>query len=51
MYAWIWRKLPFGRRGKLVVSVALIAVAVVLLWFVVFPLVEPLLDGSQATVG
>lgn len=51
MYAWIWRKLPFGRRGKLVVSVALVVGAVALLWFVVFPLVGPMLDGSPATVG
>lgn len=51
MYAWIWRRLPFGLRGKVVVSVALIAGAAALLWFVVFPLIEPILDGTQATVG
>ncbi|MFE9694652.1 hypothetical protein [Micromonospora sp. NPDC005806] len=51
MYAWIWRKLPFGMAGKLVGSVLLAAAAVALLWFVVFPWAEPLLpfDDVQVT--
>ncbi|MFY1635274.1 hypothetical protein ACN27F_18700 [Solwaraspora sp. WMMB335] len=53
MYAWIWRKLPFGLAGKLVGSVLLAGVAVALLWFVVFPWAEPLLpfDDVQVTDG
>jgi len=50
MYAWIWRMLPFGLRGKIVVSVALIAVAAVFLWFVVFPMVEPILPFDDVLV-
>lgn len=51
MYAWIWRKLPFGLPGKLVGSLVLIAAAVTLLWLVVFPWAEPLLpfDDVQVT--
>ncbi|GIM83778.1 hypothetical protein [Salinispora arenicola] len=51
MYAWIWRKLPFGLPGKLAGSVLLAAVTVTLLWFVVFPWAEPLLpfDDVQVT--
>ncbi|WP_329105641.1 hypothetical protein OG792_33185 [Micromonospora sp. NBC_01699] len=51
MYAWIWRRLPFGLVGKLVGSVALTAATVALLWYVVFPWAEPLLpfDDVQVT--
>ncbi|SCE69000.1 hypothetical protein GA0074695_0335 [Micromonospora viridifaciens] len=51
MYAWIWRKLPFGLVGKLIGSLLLTAAAVALLWFVVFPWAEPLLPffDSQVT--
>ncbi|MDG4762958.1 hypothetical protein O7632_02350 [Solwaraspora sp. WMMD406] len=49
MYAWIWRKLPFGLPGKVIGSAVLAGLAVALLWFVVFPWAEPLLpfDDSQ----
>ncbi|MEV1146449.1 hypothetical protein [Micromonospora sp. NPDC049799] len=51
MYAWIWRKLPFGLPGKLVGSLLLATAAVALLWYVVFPWAEPLLpfDDVQVT--
>lgn len=51
MYAWIWRKLPFGLVGKLGGSVLLAAATVALLWYVVFPWAEPLLpfDDVQVT--
>lgn len=51
MYAWIWRKLPFGLPGKLAGSVLLATAAVALLWYVVFPWAEPLLpfDDVQVT--
>ncbi|MET7751730.1 hypothetical protein [Micromonospora sp. NPDC005367] len=51
MYAWIWRKLPFGVVGKLTGSVLLAAATVALLWYVVFPWAEPLLpfDDVQVT--
>jgi len=43
MYAWIWRKLPFGLYGKLGGSLLLASLFGVLLWFWVFPAVEPAL--------
>ncbi|MFF4877301.1 hypothetical protein [Micromonospora sp. NPDC000668] len=51
MYAFIWRKLPFGLAGKLTGSVLLAAAAVALLWYVAFPWAEPLLpfDDVQVT--
>ena len=53
MYGWIWRKLPFGTPGKLVGSLVLAAAAVALLWYVVFPAVDPHLpfnnDGQVTT--
>jgi hypothetical protein len=51
MYAWIWRKLPFGLPGKIIGSLALITATGALLWYVVFPWAEPLLpfDDVQVT--
>ncbi|SCL38538.1 hypothetical protein GA0074692_5046 [Micromonospora pallida] len=51
MYAWIWRKLPFGFPGKLIGSLLLASTMVALLWYVVFPWAEPLLpfDDVQVT--
>jgi hypothetical protein len=40
MYAWIWRKLPFGLYGKIAGSVLLTMGFGLLLWFVVFPRIE-----------
>ncbi|MET0416323.1 MAG: hypothetical protein ABW022_09910 [Actinoplanes sp.] len=51
MYAWIWRKLPFGLWGKLTGSVVLIAASAALLWFVVFPWATPLLPFDDVQVG
>ncbi|MFY1674455.1 hypothetical protein ACN27G_31665 [Plantactinospora sp. WMMB334] len=51
MYAWIWRRLPFGVPGKLIGSLLITASALALLWYVVFPWAEPLLpfDDVQVT--
>jgi len=51
MYEWIWRRLPFDLTGKIITSIVLIAAAVALLWFWIFPVVEPLLpfDDVQIT--
>ncbi|MFS8478323.1 MAG: hypothetical protein FWJ93_05015 [Micromonosporaceae bacterium] len=43
MYAWIWRKLPFGLPGKIIGSLVLALGAAALLWYVVFPRIEPIL--------
>jgi hypothetical protein len=51
MYAWIWRKLPFGVWGKLTGSLALAAATTALLWFVVFPWATPLLPFDDVQVG
>ncbi|GIJ27745.1 hypothetical protein Vqi01_29070 [Micromonospora qiuiae] len=50
MYAWIWRKLPFGLPGKLVGSLLLATTMVALLWYVVFPWAEPLLPFTGSDV-
>jgi len=51
MYGWIWRRLPFGRPGKLIGSALLIIVAVAVLWFWVFPAAEPLLPFDDVQVS
>ncbi|MBQ0990669.1 hypothetical protein [Micromonospora sp. H61] len=50
MYAFIWRKLPFGVVGKLTGSVLLVAATVALLWYVAFPWAEPLLPFDDVQV-
>jgi hypothetical protein len=50
VYTWIWRRLPGGLPGKLVGSLLLVTAAVLLLFFVVFPAVEPLLPFNDVTV-
>ena len=51
MYAWIWRKLPFGLPGKLTGSIVLVAAVTALLWYVVFPWATPLLPFDDVQVG
>jgi hypothetical protein len=41
VYAWIWRLLPFGRPGRLAGSALLVLAAAALLWYLVFPAVDP----------
>ncbi|HVF21190.1 MAG TPA: hypothetical protein VNA14_13250 [Mycobacteriales bacterium] len=50
MYAWIWRRLPGGLAGKLLGSALLLAAALALLFFVVFPWAEPRLPFNDVTV-
>ena len=50
MYSWIWRHLPGGTASRTVLSLVLIAAAVGLLLFVVFPWVEPRLPFNDVTV-
>jgi hypothetical protein len=47
MYAWIWRRIPFGLRGKLAASTLVVAAITALLWFVVFPVVEPIMPFNN----
>jgi len=51
MYAWLWRKLPFGLWGKLTGSLALVTMVGALLWYVVFPWATPLLPFDDVQVG
>jgi hypothetical protein len=50
VYGWIWRTLPGGLPGKLAGCAVLLTAAVALLFFVVFPAVEPLLPFGDVTV-
>jgi hypothetical protein len=51
MYAWIWRKLPGGWPGKLLGSLALLAGVLALLFYVVFPFVQPRLPWNHVEVS
>ncbi len=51
MYAWIWRRLPFGLPGRIIGSLLLVAAVAALLWFVVFPRIDPLLPFNDVQVG
>jgi hypothetical protein len=50
VYAWVWRKLPFGLPGKVIGSVVLVAAVGLLLWYVVFPAVEPYLPFNDSVL-
>lgn len=50
MYGWIWRRLPGGLPGKLTGSLLLVLTVAVLLLFVVFPWLEPMLPLHRVTV-
>jgi hypothetical protein len=51
VYGWLWRKLPGGFAGKASGCVALFVGALALLFFVVFPWVEPRLPWNDVTVN
>lgn len=50
MYVWLWRRLPGGLPGKLAGSGVLLLAALALLFYVVFPWVEPKLPYNNVTV-
>jgi hypothetical protein len=51
MYGWIWRRLPGGNPARKGLAAAALAVATVaMLWFWVFPAVEPHVPIDQGTV-
>ncbi|HEV2088034.1 MAG TPA: hypothetical protein VGR21_06960 [Cryptosporangiaceae bacterium] len=50
MYGWIWRTLPGPTPVRAVCALILLAGALALLWFVVFPWAEPLLPFGDVTV-
>ncbi|HET7310276.1 MAG TPA: hypothetical protein VFJ17_03025 [Mycobacteriales bacterium] len=51
MYVWIWRRLPGGLPGKLAGSLVLLAAALALLFFLVFPWAERRLPFQDITVN
>ncbi|GAA3121477.1 hypothetical protein AB0K18_43415 [Nonomuraea sp. NPDC049421] len=50
MYAWLWRKLPGRPPARLLTAAVLVLAAVALLWYVVFPLMEPAVTLDEVTV-
>lgn len=50
MYGWIWRHLPGPLAAKLVISIVLVVGIVALLFFVIFPWLDPLLPFNQVSV-
>lgn len=51
MYSWLWRHLPGPLLARMLQALVLFAGAVVVLFFVVFPRIEPLLPYSDVTVN
>lgn len=51
MYVWIWRRVPGGLPGKLLGCVVMLAAAVALLFYVVFPRIEGVLPWNDVTVS
>ncbi|GGM50863.1 hypothetical protein ACFFX1_34685 [Dactylosporangium sucinum] len=51
MYAWIWRHIPFRQwQLKALVSLVLLGAVGALLWYQLFPAVEPLLPFDDVQV-
>ncbi|PRX47783.1 hypothetical protein B0I33_105365 [Prauserella shujinwangii] len=51
MYGWIWRHLPGPLAVRVALAALLVAGAVALLMFVVFPWAEPLLPFNDVAVN
>jgi hypothetical protein len=51
MYTWLWRKLPGGLPGKIAGCTVLALAVVALLFYVVFPWVDPRLPFNQVTIN
>nr|WP_169806440.1 hypothetical protein [Herbidospora sakaeratensis] len=51
MYAFIWRRLPGNRAAKLVGTLLLLGLAGLVLWYGVFPWLEPRVALDEVTVG
>ncbi|NRQ31578.1 hypothetical protein HII36_06940 [Nonomuraea sp. NN258] len=50
MYGWLWRRLPGDTRTKLATAAVLVVAAGAVLWYVVFPLLEPVVTLDEVTV-
>ncbi|WP_433436075.1 hypothetical protein [Nonomuraea sp. CA-141351] len=49
MYAWLWRNLPGTTWAKLLTAAVLVLATVAVLWYVVFPLMEPMVTLDEVT--
>lgn len=50
MYGWLWHRLPGNTVTRVATCAVLVAVAAAVLWYGVFPLVEPLVTLDEVTV-
>jgi hypothetical protein len=51
MYAWLWRHLPGNTVERTCVMLAAVIIVGLLLWYFLFPWVEPKLQFDHGTVG
>ena len=51
MYGWLWRHLPGGTAERAGLALAVAVILGVVLWYIVFPWVEPKLQYDHGTVG
>jgi hypothetical protein len=51
MYGWIWRHLPGPVAVRVTLAVVLLCGVVALLFFVIFPVLDPLLPFNDVTTG
>lgn len=51
MYGWIWRLLPGNLAVRVCTAAVLAGLVLALLWFVVFPWLEPRILFDLTTVG
>lgn len=51
MYAWLWRHLPGPVAVRAAIAVVLVCGVVALLFFVVFPWLDPMLPFDAGTTG
>lgn len=50
MYGWLWKKLPGSLGARLLLALALTGLAGAVLWYAVFPLLEPAVTLDEVTV-
>ncbi|MGW4794782.1 hypothetical protein [Nonomuraea sp. MG754425] len=50
MYAWLWRMLPGRPLTRALTAAVLVAVVGAVLWYAVFPLLEPAVTLDEVTV-
>lgn len=51
MYAWIWRRLPGGWQARTATALVLVLALSAVLWYLVFPWVEPKVQFDHGVVG